>query len=329
MYDLGASQEFSPATFIQYNIAPRLTKYKQHAIAQTVLSHPHADHILEIDAIQAGKPLNAALITCPNDKDPEFGTSQEKIDFQRLKNGANEGLLDPYQRAYSDRYPPLQTLEQPDANSSHYSHLPTDIEYGLCYLRPPLVSSLHPASDQDYGNGLSIVVYIRYGRQSILLTGDITPAVFCEVLRGKGGVEKRYTHFRSLNGIPADFHLRSSTQPTLEQLLRNYGLTALLTPHHGLESCYCPELFQMIRGNRTSINLISEKRQGPTEGTVDCRYQGQQTSFGSDVNIEGHVERRYSVSTRNGHHMLLILEGTKPTPRVYLRANPYDLLTIV
>jgi hypothetical protein len=257
------------------------------------------------------------------------GVSQEKVDFRRLENGTNRELLEAYRRAYSTRYPPLQTLQATNGNSPLYSNVPTDLEYGLYYLRPPLVGAIHPSNDQEYGNGLSLVLYLRYGLQSILLTGDITPAVFRLVLAGQAGVEKRCTYFGPKPGTPDDFYCRTSSQPTLRDLLAQYGLTALLAPHHGLESCYCPESFQSIRGNKTSINLISEKRQRPTEGSVDCRYQGEQTSFGCWVDIDGQRERRYSVSTRNGHHILLVLEGSKPGPRVYLRSDPYALLSIV
>lgn len=329
LYDLGASDDFSPAQFVRKNIASKLTKYKDCSVAQTVISHPHADHILEIEAIHAGTSLCPALITCPNDRDPEGGVSQEKVDFQRLKNGTNTELLDAYRHSYSTRRPPLQTLQAPDRSSSLYSHVPTDVEYGLYYLRPPLVSQVHPSSDQDYGNGLSLVLYLRFGRQTLLLTGDITPDVFRLVLAGKGGVEKRYTYFRPKPNVPADFHCRTSSQPILRELLWQYGLTALVTPHHGLESCYCSELFQAIRNGKTSINLISEKRQGPTEGSVDCRYQSQETSFGARVDIDGQIQNCYSASTRNGHHILLVLEGTSPRPRVYLRKSPFDLLTLV
>ena len=44
--------------------------------------------------------------------------------------------------------------------------------------------------------------------------------------------------------------------------------------------------------------------------------------------MDGKEERCYSASTRNGHHILLILEANKPQPYVFLRTNPYDLLTI-
>lgn len=321
LYDLGASQAFSPAAFVRKEIAPHLKKYKDCRIAQTVVSHPHADHIAELDV--ATKALHPALLTCPNDKDPK-----EAVDFARIEREDNRELIAQYQGSYANRRPPLQTIQAPEFGTDGYSHIPTTVEYGLYYLRPPLVAALHQSSDQDYGNGLSLVLYLRYGQQSLLLTGDITPAVFRLVLEGRAGVEKRYTRFRRTDNVPEDFHSRTSTQPILRELLTAYGLTALVAPHHGLESCYCPALFQAIRGCKTSINVISEKRQGPTEGCVDSRYQSQETSRGAMVDIDGEQERRYSASTRNGHHILLILQGTQPTPRVYLRSNPNDLLKL-
>src|SRR5215204_5659295 len=90
----------------------------------------------------------------------------------------------------------------------------------------------------------------------------------------------------------------------------------------------CPEILKAIRGGKTHINVISEKRHCPTDGTVDCRYQSEETSLGCKVDIDGKEDRCRSVSTRNGHHILLILEANKAQPYVFLRNNPYDLLTI-
>jgi len=96
IYDLGCSDEFSPTEFITDNILPHLTEHKEYSnykIAQCVLSHPHADHIQEIDAILADEDDQAliypALITCPNDKE----VGDLKVDFSRIEREDNKELM--------------------------------------------------------------------------------------------------------------------------------------------------------------------------------------------------------------------------------------------
>ena len=44
------------------------------------------------------------------------------------------------------------------------------------------------------------------------------------------------------------------------------------------------------------------------------------------VYIDGKEENRYSVSTRDGHHMLILFQGTGGYPEVYLEKDPDVLL---
>jgi len=103
----------------------------------------------------------------------------------------------------------------------------------------------------------------------------------------------------------------------------------LVAPHHGLESGYCQDLFDSMKGGKPTINLISERRHSRDgDGTVHPRYQSEEGAEGIPVDIEGRKEHRFSVSTRQGHHILVVFQGTVARPRVYLRANPHDLLEI-
>ncbi len=329
VYDLGSSEDFSPAFFIAEHIVPRLTPYKTlgskegSPIAQCVLSHPHADHVTELDAILEvdGKkpPLYPALLTCPNDKDTE--DVRQNADFSRIIRDDNRDLIAKYRAAYKDRTPPLQTIQ------STNKPVP-DVEYGIYYLRPDAVASLHPSSDQDYTNGLSILLYLRHGKQSVLIPGDITPECLEKILNGDATVEKRYTYFWNATTKPA-FHRETSTQPALGSLLAQRGLSVLVAPHHGLESGFPERLFERVKGGKTQLNVISEKRHlSDTDGTVDARYQKDSTASGLIADIDGTRERRASVSTRQGHHILLVLRGTDAAPRAFLRSDPEELLDI-
>jgi len=321
IYDLGSSEEFSPIEFISKHIAPELAQYNKSYIAQCFLSHPHADHISEIDKIleTENKKLSLSLLTCPNDK-----CDGEKLNFDRIINDDNKELIELYRSSYEKRTPPLQTLI-----SDGSAYVP-NIEYGFYYLIPDRVNNLHPKNDHEYGNGVSIVFYLRHGKNSILIPGDVTPTVMKELLVGSKNVSKRYTYFSNAPAaIPTDFHLKTSSQPILKNLLSNRGLTVLITPHHGLESCYSDELFQAIKGGKAYINVISEKRHlSDTDGKVDQRYQSEDRAIGVSVDIDGKKEDRFSVSTRDGHHILIILTGTVDFPYVFLRTNPEDLLNI-
>jgi len=321
IYDLGSSDEFSPADFITEHIAPELAKYERSSIAQCVMSHPHADHIMEVDATierdGTKPPLYPRLLTCPNDICPG-----EEVDFDRIKTDDNAELISAYRASYDGREPPLQTIQ--DKVSCNVPN----VEYGLYYMVPPGVGAIHENDDQLYGNGLSIVLYLRHGNQSILIPGDITPEVLERVLLGEKSVERRYTYFSGgPDDIPFDLFERTSEQPILAELLSKHGLSVLVTPHHGLESCYSEDLFEMIDGNKPLVNVISDKRHlSDSDGQVDQRYQSEDGAVGLKVDVEGRIEDRYSVSTRDGHHILIVFKGSDRLPHIYLRKDPEDLL---
>lgn len=320
LYDLGSSEDFSPADFVAKEMTPTFAKYSDRSLSQLFMSHPHADHIAEVGKVTPKGELDAALVTCPNEK-----CAEEAVDWSRLERDDNRDLLAAYRKTYESRNPPLQTLQR-DKTTCWVPN----VEYGLYYMRPPLVSKEHEASDQHYGNGLSLVVYLRHGHQSVLIPGDLTPEVMRRLLPAQQGIEKSYTYLSGEPaGTPNDFYSRTSSQPSLKTVLGDRGLTILLPPHHGLESCYSEDLFNAIKGGKPMLNVISEKRHtGENDGSIHPRYQREDGAIGSTVDNEGKQEFSYSVSTRNSQHILIVLEGTKPRPRVYLRANPYALLNI-
>ena len=88
LYDLGCGVGFSPAAFVKKHFVRYLNGYGHDGtvskIAQCVMSHPHADHIAEVDEItkheRLPRPLVPNLITCPNEICPS-----EKLDFSRIE----------------------------------------------------------------------------------------------------------------------------------------------------------------------------------------------------------------------------------------------------
>lgn len=326
IFDLAGGDAFSPLSFLKEHIAPHLAKYNQsQPIAQLIVSHPHADHISEAALFNNSRNgLNAGLITLPHDRTPE-GAADESVDFSRIQNDDNVKLIKAYKELYEGRNPPLQTIDPAACPSGSF-----DLDYGIYYMRPPHVSKLHPADDHAYGNGLSLCVFIRYGDQTMWLTGDVTPEVHKEMLNGGTSIERRFTSFVSGSEYAEESsRVSTSSQPTPAELFQRYGLDVLVAPHHGLKSGFSEELFQCIRGNRTLVNVISEKRhQNSGDGQVDGRYSSRNYAYGTDVDIEGEKFRRMQVTTRNSHHLLISMGTDLSRPKVYMRKNPADLLSL-
>lgn len=317
----GGEAGFSPAKFIKQNFLKKLDDYKEHKIAQAILSHPHEDHVTECEELYDGEEMRPTLVTCPHDKDGS--EKDEKLNWNRIKNRDAE-LKKRYTTVYEGRKPPLQTIQ-------YDSKLPVPprLEYGIYYVRPPQVEKLH-ADDNKYGNGTSIVFYYRHGVHSILVPGDITPECMRQILNEAEGTEKRYTKFdRRFTQEHPNWHEKSFDQPSLRFGLSTDGLSILVAPHHGLESCFCPELFQVMRNNKPMLNIISEKRQlSESDGKVHDFYQKPDGASGLDIVCDGALERqRRSVSTRNGHHILIIFKGVG-VPQVVLDKSADNLVRI-
>lgn len=326
MYDFGSSQDFSPTKFISKNILPHLDEYKKCKIAQTIVSHPHIDHITEISCLRSkdGKnsPFYSSLHSCPHDKN-EGSAKPEAIDWQRIKNpkGSDE-CIKLYKALYSSRTLPIQTICYKSSRSV------PNLEYGLFYVRPPVVHEIHNNVDQDYGNGMSILLFYRHGIHTILIPGDITPDCLKHVLDEGKGLEKRYTVFDHQKSIQQpDWHKKNNGQPSLSSLLKNYGLSILVAPHHGLESGFSEDLYAAMKNKKPNLAVVSDKRHiSDTDGAIDKRYQKQEGASGLNVLIEGSKENQYSVSTRNGHHILIVFQGTGGSPSVFLEKDPMKLL---
>ena len=329
--DMGKSGEFSPVEFVRTRLVQRLERYnpeehdenKKCRIAQTLLSHPHSDHISECEELGRGD-LYSALVTCPHDKDLQDGSpSYEKLNWRRIKNpDGTDRLLDSYRGLYAARHPPLQTIR-------FDTKRPTvpNLEYGIYYVRPPVCEDLHETNDNKYGNSTSLLFYLRHGDQTVLLPGDMTPEAMERILNGGLGVEKRYTRFdRVESSRHPNWHIRTEDQPGLRDVLEHRGLSILVAPHHGLESGYSQELYDAMKGGRPELVVISERRhKKPTDGTIHPRYHSETGASGLNVEVEGKNEFRRSLSTVNGHHILIVFAGSG-RPKVYADKDPDRLL---
>lgn len=242
LYDLGCKDDFSPIEFVESEILPYFNKYNDsHNPGQLFVSHPHQDHTQEAKKVNESDSYNFGLITLPHDKDVE-GQKEEKLDFTRIENEDNKSTIEEYKKLYEKRSPPLHTLERQKCPESN-----EDFVCGLYYMRPPEVNEIHSSDDHKYGNGVSLCFYLRHNRHSIWICGDITPEIHEDVLTCEDSVEKRFTYFNKVpDNTPENFHSKTSSQQTPEELFDENGLTLLVAPHHGLESGFCQTLFDSI-----------------------------------------------------------------------------------
>ena len=92
------------------------------------------------------------------------------------------------------------------------------------------MDDIHPNDEHLYGNGLSIVLYLKYGNQSILIAGNITPEVFERVIDGNSSVERRYTEFKYSLKSNSTWQTETFGQPTMKNFYQNMGYLFWL-PH--------------------------------------------------------------------------------------------------
>jgi len=337
LYDIGKSSEFNPLEFIEENILPKLT-HQNFKLDQIIFSHPHVDHIASIDYLKKRweNTFYPRLLTCPHDKEPLEGYEDERINWDRVNNPTTDfatNVIEIYKSLYEERDLPLQTIRY---EGSRY--IP-NLEYGIFYVRPPICEELFPKDDQKYTNSTSLVLWYRHGNNTLLLPGDITPEALETILNEEEGIEKRFSLLqKSKMDEHPDWHKRTSDQPSLKSLLEEHGLSILVAPHHGLESGFSEDLYETIKGGKPDLVLISEKRHtGQNDGQVASKYQSSEGANGLIVNIEKvndsgetyiEEEERYSLSTRNNHHILVVFKSSGK-PEVYARKDPEGLIEII
>ncbi len=127
----------------------------------------------------------------------------------------------------------------------------------------------------------------------------------------------------------------TGAQPSLKAMLMSRGLTVLVPPHHGLESCYSPDLYAAINGahkglpHQPHLVCISERRKAhENDGNTDSRYQGKDGSIGVQAVVNSKTEFCNSITTKQGLHILIIFSGLGSW-WVYADIDPHALLQVI
>jgi beta-lactamase superfamily II metal-dependent hydrolase len=141
----------------------------------------------------------------------------------------------------------------------------------LSFINPTNVENDYDL-DKCYANNISLTLFLECGDKTVLLLGDLL---------------KEGTEYLIKNN------------PNFYNLLSSKGVDYLVAPHHGLQSSFSTKLFETIKGNKTRLNIISEKtRESDSDenrSDVDVRY------YSSNYSTADNALNQYGVKTSQGH----------------------------
>jgi hypothetical protein len=120
----------------------------------------------------------------------------------------------------------------------------------------------------------------------------------------------------------------TGSQPDLKSLLGKFGLSVLVAPHHGLKSCFSEDLYKAIKNGFPREVIISESRKyRENHGETHPNYQREGGAELTQIEVDGRIDpKRRSVSTKDGHHILVVMNGDG-APGMFAHTNPNYLLT--
>lgn len=268
--DLGKSGDFSPVNdFLLPLFQKREEKnpYKQKSswekfyIDQLILSHPHKDHISDIQDFE--KHFKADLLTTPNSREDKINSVQH-INWNHITTPDDENVVF-LKNLTRNRNPPLR--------ETHKSKMK------IAYLYPKSVEDDKTLDSESYTNNISIATYIYEG-YGILFPGDIQKEGMDSLLNGKVG---------------------NHQGKALKRELLTMGLDFLVAPHHGLQSSFSTDLFSAMKGGMTrKLNIVSEKPNTDDNRNVDTRY-ATTTYCAADNNLSTKDSPACQRKTSNGH----------------------------
>jgi len=158
LIDIGKNKEFNPILDFLYPLYRRRNDDKsdknseKYHIDQIVISHPHFDHISNIEDFD--KYFHPELLTCPNDN--KGMEENHNINWERFDDNKSIKKL---REMLEGRQPPLRTTS--DQNEFIYYIPPEDCEKD---------STLN---DESYCNNISIVVFLIVNQHRVFFPGDL------------------------------------------------------------------------------------------------------------------------------------------------------------
>jgi len=262
--DCGTSEAFSPVETLA-SLSRSWTGRGEYVLTALVITHPHTDHIADIERVTALLPPSIVYRRMDLNWNQFLGSSSSSRQFQHYR---------------SNYLPPqylqiLSATERPDwGDGMTLTH----------YQLDPISLSEVSNTSNAYGNNSSLVSLLRYRGYTFAFTGDIEKEGMARLLS---------------NNI--DLRLQLSDLPSLFGGT-NGRVDFLFAPHHGHPSGFCTDWFA-VAGPTRICNIVSERRarqgEDPNRTQVDSRYS--RADFCAGENRAG----RRMVSTRADGHILI------------------------
>lgn len=271
LIDLGASQEFSPVdNFLiplskngKFSIGSDSFSSGKFVLDQLFLSHLDNDHIS--DYVKFRKKFHPGYMTCPNDNETQDNIFRIIINFFTGENEARKFVL------ADMKIRTANVPNNPYGMSPSNPLVSTIPEIKLFYIRPTDCGT-DESLKSGYANNISLVLFVQVGNKTLLVPGDIL----------KEGMK-----------------CLIENNTTFKNFISTAGIDYLIAPHHGLQTSFSEELFSNMAGNKTRLNIISEKVRvadsDENRSDVDTRY------YSSDYSSGDNTLRQNAVKTSLGH----------------------------
>ncbi len=286
LIDIGASTEFSPVDDFLIPLSRRgkfssgslVYNSNKYVIDQLFLSHLDKDHISDYSKFR--EIFHPNYMTCPNDNNNQDEMFKVNRDLLGTESEIRKLVLDDMlgRGTTDDRRPNLKPTNPLISLTE---------EISIHYLIPRYCEKDIELS-KAYANNISLVLFVKCLDKTVLFTGDLL----------KDGMK-----------------CLIENDKTLRNNLETYGVDYLIAPHHGLETSFSELLFQTIQGNKTRLNIISEKVRSSdsdeNRSNVDSRYYNLNYSTGD--NSLG----QYGVKTSLGHIIIDLETSVNQIRRIY------------
>lgn len=150
LIDCGCSDEFPP---VEWLAGQQWTPHKEHHLAKLIITHPHIDHLSDIENVTRLLP-------------PAIIQRRKDLDWNKVTSGGSNqtGIMSHYVNTYM----PPQSQYRSDATDPDWGNGFTLMSRNLIQAKVAEVS----ASDSAYVNNSSLVTILKYKNYNFAFTGD-------------------------------------------------------------------------------------------------------------------------------------------------------------
>lgn len=202
VFDLGKGNNFSPVNdFLIPLFKKREGEKERYSIDQLFLSHPHKDHISDLDAMNA--KFYYELYTTPNDLSGD-DEKYKNVNWD-LVDDPNSDEVKELRESFKNRLLPLRSCD------------PSRMTIG--FINPGNVEKDETLKKESYTNNISILLYVHSGYR-ILFAADLQKEGMETLLNGESELKKKIK--QGVDFLICPHHgLRSSFSTTLFDTMKD------------------------------------------------------------------------------------------------------------